>query len=66
MSIVETLKEFRNILVGQHIIVYTDHNNLTYTTQNSERVMRWRLLIEEYSPKLVYLDGTKKNSADTH
>ena len=24
-SIVETLKEFRNILLGQHIIIYTDH-----------------------------------------
>ena len=48
LSIVETLKEFRNIFLGQHIKVYTDHKNLTFVNFNAERVMRWRLIIEEY------------------
>jgi hypothetical protein len=36
---VETLKEFRNILMGQQIIVHTDHANPTYKTFNSDRVI---------------------------
>ena len=48
LSIVEVLKEFRNILLGQQIRVHTDHENLTYKTFHSKRVMHWRLYIEEY------------------
>ena len=64
LSIVETLKEFRNILLGQQIKVYTDHKNLTYKTFNTERVMRWRLILEEYGPELIYIQGNKNIVAD--
>jgi hypothetical protein len=30
LSIVETLKEFRDILLGQQVIVHTDHLNIVY------------------------------------
>lgn len=64
LSIVETLKEFRNILLGQHIIVYTDHKNLTYENFNTDRVMRWRLIIEEYNCEFKYIKGSKNVIAD--
>jgi hypothetical protein len=57
LAIVETLKEFRNILLGQQINVYTDHQNLTYKQFNTNRVMRWRLLSEEYGPNILYVQG---------
>ena len=57
ISIVENLKEFRNILLGNLITVYIDHKNLTYKNFNTERVMRWRLILEEFGPELKYIKG---------
>ena len=64
LAIVETLKEFRNILLGQKIRVFTDHKNLTYKVFNTDRVMRWRLIIEEFSPELIYVKGQNNIIAD--
>jgi hypothetical protein len=64
LLIVETLKEFRNILLGQQIKVFTDHKNLTHENFNTERVLRWRLLLEEFNPKLVYIKGAHNVIAD--
>ena len=64
LAIVETLKEFRNILLGQQIKIYTDHKNLTYKTFNTDRVMRWRLILEEYNPTFYHIDGPKNVVAD--
>ena len=57
LYILETLKEFLNILLGNQITVYTDHKNLTYKKFNTERVMRWRLILEEFGPELKYIKG---------
>ena len=52
LSIVECLKQFRNILFGYKINVYSDHKNLVYeaTLSESQRVMRWRLILKEFGP----------------
>jgi RNase H-like domain found in reverse transcriptase/Integrase zinc binding domain len=64
LSNVEALKELRSILLGQQIVVHTEHSNLTYKNFNSKRVMRWRLFIEEYSPDLQYMKGENNVVAD--
>ena len=64
LSIVETLKEYRTILLGHEIEVFTDHKNLVYKHFNTERVMRWRLLIEEFGPELIYIKGANNIVAD--
>ena len=64
LAIVETLKEFRNILLGQKLTIYTDHKNLTHKNFNTDRVMRWRLILEEYGPELIYLKGETNIVAD--
>ena len=60
----ETLKEHRNILLGHRIDVHTDHKNLVYKHFNTERVMRWRLLLEEFGPNLIYIKGGDNVVAD--
>ena len=60
LAIVETLKEFRNILLGQRIVVHTDHQNLTYKTFNTDKVLRWRFILEEYGPNLRYIQKEKR------
>jgi hypothetical protein len=64
LAIVETLKEFKNILLGQNIRVYTDHKNLMFKNFNTERVMRWRLVLEEFGPDLNYVKGERNKVAD--
>ena len=64
LAIVETLKEFRNILLGQRIVVYTDHKNLTYKNFNTERAVHWRMVIEDFGPEIIYIKGNDNVVAD--
>ena len=50
--------------MGHEIEVFTDHKNLVYKNFNTERVMQWRLLIEEFGPKLTYIKGENNIVAD--
>ena len=47
LSVVETFKEFRSMLLGAVLHVHTDHRNLIYNNLHTQPVLRWRLYIEE-------------------
>ena len=64
LSIVETLKEFKNILIGQKLIIHTDHMNLLYKKMASERIIRWRLMLEEYGAEYRHIKGEDNVIAD--
>lgn len=64
LSIVEVLREFRGILLGRKIIIFTDHKNLASANFKQGRVLRWRLLIEEFGPEIRYIKGEDNKAAD--
>ncbi|KAL3784137.1 hypothetical protein HJC23_005795 [Cyclotella cryptica] len=66
LAIVETLKEFKGMLWGQRLKVYTDHKNLIQDALGltSDRVYQWRLLLEEFGPEIVYIKGIHNTVAD--
>ena len=47
------------------MIACTDHKNLTHKTFNTERVMRWRLMIEEHHPDTRHIKGPCNVVADS-
>ncbi len=67
LAIVKRLKEFKGMLWGQNIKVFTDHANLMRDALGLtlDQVYQWRLLLEEYEPEIVYIEGIHNTVADT-
>ena len=66
VSIVETSREFQSLLLGTKLHVYTDHKNLTHalTRFTTQRVLCWRLHLEEYGATFHYKRGSLNFIAD--
>ena len=59
LSIVENLRYFCTILLGQELKIYTNHKNLFCKTISTDRVLRCRLILNQYIPEIEYTPGEK-------
>ena len=61
------LKQFQGVIFGYEIKVISDHNNLVYapTLSESQRVMRWQLIIEDFGPNIQHIAGFDNIVSDT-
>jgi len=58
-------KKWEHFLRGNHFFLFTDHKNLTFLNRPpSEKVMRWRLAIQEFDFSVAYIKGETNNVAD--
>jgi hypothetical protein len=48
LGIVETCHEYKCILLGHLISIYTNHKNITFLNFNANHVSHWELIVEEY------------------
>ena len=57
--IVEGLTKIWEILFGYEINVFSDDKNMFYaaTLSESQRVMRWQLILEEFGPNIHHISG---------
>jgi hypothetical protein len=48
----------------QNLYVYTDHKNNTFHNLQTQRVLRWRLFLEDFAVKFIYIKGEMNTLAD--
>ena len=64
LAIVMTLTTYRKLLYGSKIYLYTDHKNLTFKTFSVQRILRWRLFVDQFDCELCYIPGKENVLAD--
>ena len=51
-------------MLGQKIVVHTDHKNIIYGNLTNDRIARWQLLLEEFAPEYRHIAGKDNVVAD--
>jgi hypothetical protein len=68
LAIVWSCKHFRPYLLGRKFQIVTDHKGLIWifnVKDPSSRLMRWKLLLEEYDYEIQYRAGVRNCNADS-
>ena len=65
LAIVDTIKQFLNILIGQQNTISTAQKKLMREQLYIDRVIRWRLIIKEFGPKLISTKSEHDSMPDT-
>ena len=64
LGIIERFKAFEGRVRGQELTVHTEHLNLLYQSMPLQRMICWRLLLEEWYPTIKHVAGVDNDSAD--
>ncbi|KAM9985587.1 hypothetical protein ACTFIZ_000200 [Dictyostelium cf. discoideum] len=70
LSIIDSLKKFQHLLIDKKVIIYTDHQNLTYIINKSndkpftKRQDNYMKYIKEFDYELRHISGKKNGIAD--
>lgn len=51
-AIIENLKPFGNIILGQETKVWNDHHSIINKTVNIKIVMKWKMIAEKYGTEI--------------
>jgi hypothetical protein len=61
---IEGLKASGGVVQGMNVTVHTDHLNPLYQNMSSQRMVRWRLMLEEFNPTIKHVAGKDNDAAD--
>lgn len=67
LAIIWAVKRFRPYIYGTKFVIKTDHGPLVWLYKSSNptsRIMRWRLLMDEYEYEILHKSGKANTNAD--
>jgi hypothetical protein len=67
-SIIWAVRHYRPYLIGRPFVIVTNHKPLTWlfsVKDPSSRLLKWRLLLEEYEYSIIYKAGKRNVNADS-